>query len=91
MTTQPQGALQQRLLQRALAAGAPGRLHLRFRADVVDRYRELASAEVMRTRTVGRIAVTGRWVGPPLFEPMALLDREVVLHRLRAAHATMAG
>ncbi len=38
-----------------------------------------------------RIAVTGRRVGPPLFEPMALLDREVVLHRLRAARATMGG
>ena len=36
-----------------------------------------------------RIAVTGRRVGPPLFEPMALLDRDVVLHRLRAARATM--
>ncbi|MEM7286858.1 MAG: glutamate--tRNA ligase [Actinomycetota bacterium] len=38
-----------------------------------------------------RIAVTGRRVGPPLFEPMALLDRSVVLHRLRAARATMGG
>ncbi len=32
-----------------------------------------------------RIAVTGRRVGPPLFEPMALLDRRLVLDRLRAA------
>ncbi len=61
MTTQPSGALQQRLLRRALAANDAARLHVRFRAEVVDRYRELASAEVMRTRTVGRIAVTGRW------------------------------
>lgn len=38
-----------------------------------------------------RIAVTGRRVGPPLFEPMALLDRGVVLHRLRASRATMDG
>lgn len=38
-----------------------------------------------------RIAVSGRRVGPPLFEPMALLDRSVVLHRLRAARATMDG
>ena len=38
-----------------------------------------------------RIAVTGRRVGPPLFEPMALLDRAVVLHRLRSARATMDG
>jgi hypothetical protein len=61
MTTQPSGALQQRLLRRALAAGDAARLHLRFRAEVVDRYRELPSAELMRTRTVGRIAVAGRW------------------------------
>ena len=32
-----------------------------------------------------RIAVTGRRAGMPLFEPMALLDREVVLSRLRTA------
>lgn len=36
-----------------------------------------------------RIAVTGRRVGPPLFEPMAFLDREVVLVRLRAALAEL--
>jgi hypothetical protein len=61
MTTQPSGALQQRLLRRALAAGDAARLHVRFRAEVVDRYRELASAELMRTRSVGRVAVAGRW------------------------------
>jgi glutamyl-tRNA synthetase len=32
-----------------------------------------------------RIAVTGRRVGPPLFEPMALLGREIALERLRLA------
>ncbi len=31
-----------------------------------------------------RIAVTGRRVGPPLFEPMAMLDRQLVLDRIRA-------
>ncbi len=36
-----------------------------------------------------RIAVTGRRVGPPLFEPMALLDREAVLARLRATRARL--
>ena len=36
-----------------------------------------------------RIAVTGRRVGPPLFEPMALLDRDQVLARLRAARAAL--
>ena len=35
-----------------------------------------------------RVAVTGRSVGPPLFEPMVLfLTREEVLHRLRTARS----
>ena len=37
-----------------------------------------------------RIAVTGRRVGPPLFEPMALLDRSVVLRRLQTARDALA-
>ena len=32
-----------------------------------------------------RVAITGRTVGPPLFESMVLLDRHEVLRRLRAA------
>jgi glutamyl-tRNA synthetase len=36
-----------------------------------------------------RIAVTGRRVGPPLFEPMALMDRDLVIERLRAARASL--
>ncbi len=36
-----------------------------------------------------RIAVTGRRVGPPLFEPMAMLSREVAVSRLRAARAAL--
>jgi hypothetical protein len=53
--------LQQAILRRALAARDAGALALRFRAAVVDRYRERAGAQVIRTRTVGRIAVPGRW------------------------------
>jgi hypothetical protein len=53
--------IQQSLLRRALAARDGGRLHVRFHASVVDRYRALANAGVMRTRTVGRIAIPGRW------------------------------
>jgi len=53
--------LQQSLLRRALAARDGGRLHIRFRAAVVDRYRALPSAQVLRTRTVGRVAIPGRW------------------------------
>ena len=38
-----------------------------------------------------RVAVTGRSVGPPLFESLAVLGRERVLDRLRAARARVAG
>jgi len=53
--------LQHSLLRRALAARDPGRLHLHFAASVIDRYRELAGAQIVRTRTVGRIAIPGLW------------------------------
>ena len=36
-----------------------------------------------------RVAVTGRSVGPPLFESMALLGRDETLRRLRAARARL--
>ncbi len=36
-----------------------------------------------------RIAVTGRRGGMPLFEPIALVGREIVLERLRTARATL--
>ena len=36
-----------------------------------------------------RVAVTGRTVGPPLFESIVLLEREEVLRRLRAARARL--
>ncbi|MGI9624987.1 MAG: glutamate--tRNA ligase [Acidimicrobiales bacterium] len=36
-----------------------------------------------------RIAVTGRRVGPPLFEPLELLDRELVIDRLQAARQSL--
>ena len=36
-----------------------------------------------------RVAVTGRTVGLPLFESLAILDREVVIGRLRAALARL--
>ena len=37
-----------------------------------------------------RVAITGRTVGPPLFESMVLLDRAEVLRRLRAARERLA-
>jgi glutamyl-tRNA synthetase len=37
-----------------------------------------------------RLAVTGRTVGPPLFESLAVLGREAVLARLGAARRRLA-
>jgi hypothetical protein len=52
---------QQTVLRRALAARDPGRLHVRFESAVLDRYRSLEGAQLIRTRTVGRITLPGRW------------------------------
>lgn len=54
-------ALQQTVLRRALAARDPGRLHLRFAAAVLSRYRELPGLELLRTSSVGRIAAGRKW------------------------------
>jgi glutamyl-tRNA synthetase len=42
-------------------------------------------ASSKRSQAPIRVAITGRTVGPPLFEPMELLGRDEVLRRLRAA------
>lgn len=55
------GALERALLARALAARDPARLQLRFHAAVIDRYRERPGATLLRTRSVGRVALPGRW------------------------------
>ncbi|MSQ41696.1 MAG: hypothetical protein EXR65_01470 [Dehalococcoidia bacterium] len=56
----PAAAQQRTLLAGALAAREPGRLQLRFRVAVLRRYRE-RGAQMQRTRTVGRVALAGRW------------------------------
>lgn len=53
--------LQRLILGRVLKARDPGRLHLWFGGEVIDRYRSAPDAQLMRTRTVGRIALPGRW------------------------------
>ena len=55
------GVLQQVLLRRALASGDGLSLPLRFSAEVVAKYRSIEGAQVIRTRTVGRVAVRGQW------------------------------
>lgn len=42
-----------------------------------------------KSQVPARIAVTGRRAGMPLFEPLALLDRDVALDRLRQARAAL--
>ena len=49
------------LLSRALARGAPNLYPVRFGAGVVQRYREMRDAQVLRTRNVGRVALPRRW------------------------------
>lgn len=62
MVTSRGGAvLEQTLLRRVLSSGDGRRLHLRFDAAVLDRYRSMPSVQLIRTRTVGRISVPNRW------------------------------
>jgi len=53
--------LQRLLLRRVLKARDAGRLHLWFDGAVIDRYHDQPGAQLMRTRTVGRVAIAGRW------------------------------
>jgi len=53
--------LQQALLRRMLASGDGLQQPLRFQAGVVAKYRGIEGAQVIRTRTVGRVAIRGRW------------------------------
>ena len=52
---------QRALVERVIARGEYGLLTLRFRASVLERYRERADARLLRTRTVGRIAIVRGW------------------------------
>ncbi len=54
-------ALQEAQLRRALAARDASRLHVRFDSAVIDRYRAIEGAQVLRSRSVGRVALPGRW------------------------------
>lgn len=47
--------------RRAMTAGDPALLQLCFEAAVVDRYREDAAFQVIRTDTAGRIRKQGGW------------------------------
>ena len=50
------------LLARVLAGRADAELYpVRFRAAVIERYRALPGAQVIRTRNVGRVGLPRRW------------------------------
>ena len=54
---------------------------------VVEAVGEKHSLKLGKLQAPLRVAVTGRSVGPPLFEPIALLGREATLKRIDAALA----
>ena len=63
-------------------------------ADVHEAARALAERNGLKlgkAQAPLRVALTGRKVGPPLFESMVLLEREEVLRRLRQARSRLAG
>lgn len=53
--------------------------------DVMTRY----DLKLGKAQAPVRVAVTGRTVGPPLFEALEVLGRDETLRRLRAAHARL--
>ncbi|MCK9486653.1 MAG: hypothetical protein M0R73_08125 [Dehalococcoidia bacterium] len=53
--------LEQALLRRVLSSADGRRLHVRFDAAVLNRYRAMPGAQLIRTRTVGRINLPSRW------------------------------
>lgn len=59
--TERAGVLQQAVLRRALSSGDGFGLPLRFSAEVVAKYRAIEGAQVIRTRSVGRVALRGQW------------------------------
>jgi len=61
MTSAASSTLEQAILRRVLRAGDGRALHLRFRAEVLDKYRDHPSAQLIRTATVGRISIPGSW------------------------------
>ncbi|MGE3834359.1 MAG: glutamate--tRNA ligase [Acidimicrobiia bacterium] len=57
--------------------------------DAVTAAGEAAGLKLAKAQAPVRVAVTGRTVGPPLFESLEVLGRERVLDRLRAARARL--
>ncbi|MGE3962337.1 MAG: hypothetical protein AB7F65_11720 [Dehalococcoidia bacterium] len=61
MTSAGGASLEQAILRRVLRSGDGRALHLRFRGEVLQKYREHPNAQLIRTATVGRVSVPGSW------------------------------
>ena len=61
MTSAASSTLEQAILRRVLRAGDGRALHLRFRAEVLEKYRAHPDAQLIRTATVGRVNIPGSW------------------------------
>ena len=49
------------LLSRALSRGQLDTYPVRFRAEVIERYRSMPGVQLIRTRSVGRVALPRQW------------------------------
>jgi glutamyl-tRNA synthetase len=68
----------------ANAAWEPAALH-----DLTQAIGERHGLKLAKAQAPIRVAITGRTVGPPLFESLAVLGRDRTLSRLRAARARL--
>jgi glutamyl-tRNA synthetase len=57
--------------------------------DELERIAAVHDLKLGKAQAPVRVAVTGRAVGPPLFESLALLGRDETVRRLRAARERM--
>ena len=76
-----------------LVAMADGLENVEWKADaiktVLDGFSESRGLKMGKTQAPVRVAITGRTVGPPLFESIEILGRDVATKRLRAAIAKL--
>ncbi len=78
------------LLDDALDAYAGCEWHAPALHEVTERIADSHGIKLSKAQAPIRVAVTGRTVGPPLFESLEVLGRERTLERLRAARDRLA-
>jgi len=57
--------------------------------QALESWTESRGLKLGKTQAPIRVAITGRTIGPPLFESMEVLGREVSLRRIHSAHAKL--